>query len=344
MHELVGSRSVAARLCLPFELGYGRWTGVRERHALPGNASYYSVEANASWTVFSNCKVSSFSKPFQLAPRLRNRNASIVLVGDSRMRASYQTMLQLLEGKDETSIDPVEALQAHEVTRAACKKDLSNVTRTSGYKRRSICFGLCSCGNQAGGVDVSFVWATEWHSTVQQDRLSKVIFDTAGAADPAREVTVVISVGLEVAWKQQERGLLTVLQQVDGLLHFLGALPPNVHAIYQMAPHAQRFGPAPGQLYQDDFQAAQDGLIRALVSTTPASQRVPVVDVRMLTQQRVDCYDRNHCAGATQQVIIQAWMHLVLNWDELRSGSLREFDEANTREHWECHKTRGCEN
>ena len=335
MHLLQGSSGDGkVPLCLAHELAHGYWTGRMTERLLGWNGTARVVVPSSSWKLFAECRVDSFSRPVELAPRLLAANIStLVFIGDSRMRRAYYRASAILGGEEVDAMatwsGEAEARRKHEVEKGRCLKSLPRNASVVSSKRR--CFGACSCSSEAGGVRTYFLWQTDWHTpqtaTAWQELL-RLAGVGAGAPHQRGEVVLLFSTGLKHAWELQERSLPLLVAQLPGLLAQLAALPPRVRPILQLGSAVQ------DQLdQQDDYQAAQDGLLKAALADMDAALRPALLDLRMLTQQRVDFYDRNHPAGGSVDVQLQALVHISLHWEQVvRAGRGLKYAQAGSRE------------
>ena len=333
MHRLVGSTQIHARSCLPFELSYGRWTGTTELFTLPDNGTALSVVPNASWKVFSDCAIASFTHAHELASKLDARNASILLVGDSRTRRLFFRMASILKQQEidlmmtndlRTSGEFGTVWAHHQQEKLACEKDMR--TTTKGNRSRDNCFGLCSCSTRVSGVQIFFLWQVDAWFNERVEWAWNRLLAKAGANEPRREIILILGgSGLLLAAKKQT-SLLQLSNELPALSTYLHALPRNVHVIWQSNVPSQGRGPSDDT---DLWQAAQDGLARVGLSEQLAAWlRVARLDVRPLYAARADCYDHAHCAGGTTDINVQQLMHIALNWEELiETGLGREFQE-----------------
>ena len=333
MHRLVGSTQIHARPCLPFELSYGRWTGKTELFTLPDNGTALRVEPNASWKVFSECAIVAFNHARELAPKLGVRNASILLVGDSRTRRLFFRMASMLKQQEidlmmtndlSTSGEFGVAWAHHEQEKLACEKDLRQTVK--GNRSRENCFGLCSCSTRAFGVQIFFLWQVDAWFNEHVEWAWNQLLAQAGVNQPSREIILILgNSGLHLAVKKQT-SLIQLSNELPALSTYLHALPRNVHVIWQSPVPSQGRGSSDDS---DLWQAAQDGLARVgLSEQLSAWPRVVRLDVRPLYAARADCYDHAHCAGGSTDINVQQLMHIAFNWEELiETGLGREFQE-----------------
>jgi len=145
-----------------------RGESTTELFTLPDNGTALRVVPNASWKVFSDCAIASFTHAHELAPKLDARNASILLVGDSRTRRLFFRMASMLKQQEidlmvtndlRTSGEFGTVWAHHQQEKLACEKDMR--TTTKGNRSRDNCFGLCSCSTRVSGVQMFFLWQVD---------------------------------------------------------------------------------------------------------------------------------------------------------------------------------------
>ena len=337
MHQLTGSTRAGARLCLPFELGYGRWTGPSELFVIPDNGTSRMLRPGAAWRVYSDCAIEAFAHPHEMAQKLKARNTTVLLVGDSRIRRLYFRMASMLKGEEIDLMVSMDLRKAgefgttwahHEQEKTACLKDLRTSESTS---KRINCFGSCSCSTSVDGVDMIYLWQMSgWFGDDIRKAWDHLIFKVAGAHDPTHDVAFIfggaglhlLSAGETAGGMAQpgERSSVKQLQdELDAMATYLAALPRNVHAIWQTNTPVQGTGATDAR---DRWLGAQDGLARVGLWETAAWERTPMLDIRMLYTARADCYDHIHCAGATTDVNIQQLMHIALNWEAVMESGI----------------------
>ena len=64
-------------------------------------------------------------------------------------------------------------------------------------------------------------------------------------------------------------------------------------------------------------EGAQDGMLRVLFSAMPYQRRPVWLDARLALSQWIDFIDVNHFGGKSAQVVLEALVHLFVNWEAL---------------------------
>lgn len=289
-------------LCLPMELEHGYWS--------PNGTAAEAVK----WVPFSQCNKLEWMQPEPTLQALKERNVSIIWSGNSITRHIFFRATELLKG-GERAVKPEDRVQWHDYNRQIekdqCPKDVRPAEHFAYNKpgcSADSCCGVCSCMSNVDGVRQYFIWQQEWFDDALQQLWTGLLSDLQD--DAGQQIFLVLNAGLISAWKQEEASLPKLLDQFANLTNFLVTLPPNVHVIYKGSS-------ATKSTNIDMYQAAQDGMIQALLNTIPAAHRPIYLDTRRQTEKFIDYVDDNHYTGRSADATIDNLLHLILNWDEL---------------------------
>ena len=287
-------------LCLPFELSQGTWAGRK-------------------WVHFSACHRDEFRDGVEIANKLKN--AAIIWSGNSVMRHYFfrfeARLLNDMSGNSSgTHVIISSDNYDREEEKKTCEKDI-NVTKGSpGAPLRDdyACAGYCSCRHITRNISNYFVWQNEWCS----NKLVNIWNDLITSIPDDQQIFFITNAGLIYAFTEGHESLKRIEREWDCLANFFLSLPARVKVLYRGSTGVMK-------KREDNYIAAQDGYILALLATLPVEKRPVYLDTRMLTSSRRGFIDDNHFGGTTIDVSIDMLLHLWINWDNLYGENKRGF-------------------